>query len=342
MTIAWTGFPASTTAVSGDVLVGLDGGTTNARYNAQSFLFKANNLSDLASASTARTNLELGAASTVTFLNLYAGASGTAGTLRSYSSTATSGYLSMAGAANAGNYAIVITNASHGQAATYSIPDCGGSSADFLLSKSSGTQHITLGSLQLDVGALSLGSSGNASSLTLYPATAANGTLIISPLNAGGAFNTTLRNSAMGQSSVISFPDPGAATANVLLSASAGTQTISAGSLALTAGYMLASRDNALTAHAGGGQGSALQLAKQINRVTTVATAADSVKLPAALAGRSVVVVNAAAANAMDCFPSVGEIINALSANTALSIAANKTVMFVCAVDGTWNSILTA
>jgi hypothetical protein len=107
-------------------------------------------------------------------------------------------------------------------------------------------------------------------------------------------------------------------------------------------GYSFASAANALTAHAGGGQGSALQLAKQINRVTTVGTAGDSVKLPAAVAGMQVVVVNAAASNAMDVFPTSGEAINALSANTALSVAANKTVIFNCAVAGTWNSVLTA
>lgn len=107
-------------------------------------------------------------------------------------------------------------------------------------------------------------------------------------------------------------------------------------------GYYYRSRANALTAFAGGGQGSALQLAAEINRVTTVATAGDSVKLPVSAAGMSVVVINAAAANAMDCFPATGEVINALSANTALSIAANKCVAFFCAVAGTWNSIVTA
>jgi hypothetical protein len=78
------------------------------------------------------------------------------------------------------------------------------------------------------------------------------------------------------------------------------------------------------------------------NRVTTVGTAADSVKLPAALAGDQVVVINAAAANAMAVFPGTGDAINALSANASLSVAANKTVLFYCAVAGTWNSILTA
>lgn len=71
--------------------------------------------------------------------------------------------------------------------------------------------------LQSTTGPITSGSSGDAGSFISFPATAANGTFIFEALNAGGAFNTTLRNSVMGQSSVISIPDPGAATANVLL-----------------------------------------------------------------------------------------------------------------------------
>jgi hypothetical protein len=99
---------------------------------------------------------------------------------------------------------------------------------------------------------------------------------------------------------------------------------------------------NALTAFAGGGQAGSLLLTSAINRVTTVGTAADSVLLPPARAGVRVVVINAAAANSMNVFPSTGDAINALSANAAFAMAANKAAEFVCAVDGTWNSILTA
>lgn len=99
---------------------------------------------------------------------------------------------------------------------------------------------------------------------------------------------------------------------------------------------------NGLTALAGGGQSGATALKYGVNRVTVVATAGDSVLLPAAKAGHSVAVINADAAEAMDMFPAVGESINALSANTALSVAVNKTLLLVCAVDGIWNSILTA
>lgn len=77
------------------------------------------------------------------------------------------------------------------------------------------------GALSSTSGPITSGSSGDAGSFISFPATAANGTFIFEALNAGGAFNTTLRNSVMGQSSVLSFPDPGAATANVLLSTGA-------------------------------------------------------------------------------------------------------------------------
>lgn len=98
-------------------------------------------------------------------------------------------------------------------------------------------------------GSIQAGVSGTAGTLISFPATAANGTLIISALNAGGAFNTTIRNSVMGQSSVISIPDPGAATANFLLNASASGQTISGG-LTLSTGNLGVTLGN-ITAAAG-------------------------------------------------------------------------------------------
>jgi hypothetical protein len=99
---------------------------------------------------------------------------------------------------------------------------------------------------------------------------------------------------------------------------------------------------DAVTALAGGGQTGATLLTSAINRVTTVATAADSVMLPIARAGNQLTVINAAAANAMAVFPSTGDTINALSANASLSVAANKVITFTCPVDGKWYSNLTA
>lgn len=96
-------------------------------------LLASNNLSDVNSVATSRTNLGVGTADTVTFGNVYAGASGTAGVFRSYPSAATTGYLGLTGVANGGNFAVVISNASHGQASTYSIPDVGASTGQFLV-----------------------------------------------------------------------------------------------------------------------------------------------------------------------------------------------------------------
>lgn len=112
----------------------------------------------------------------------------------------------------------------------------------------------------------------------------------------------------------------------------------SIGSAQLTQG----SAQDALTALAGGGQTGATPLLCDFNRVTTVATAADSVMLPAALPGLQVTVINAAASNSMTVYPQTGEIINALSANTGLATVANKAEIFTCAVAGKWQSLLTA
>lgn len=120
-----------------------------------------------------------------------------------------------------------------------------------------------------------------------------------------------------------------------------GTQTVTQREKVRVFGLEM-SAESGLTAFAGGGQASGTPLQYGINRVTTVASAGDSALLPKANAGTVLIVINAAAANSMDVFPASGDAVNALSANTAFAIAANKTVIFCCAVDGTWNTNLTA
>jgi hypothetical protein len=107
---------------------------------------------------------------------------------------------------------------------------------------------------------------------------------------------------------------------------------------------VIAARDsvtNSITAYAGGGQTNAVALTSSINRVTTVATAADSVKLPAATAGARVDVINAAATNSLNVFPATGEYMTATQ-NGSQAVAAGKVASFICAVTGTWNVLASA
>jgi hypothetical protein len=109
-----------------------------------------------------------------------------------------------------------------------------------------------------------------------------------------------------------------------------------------SANFPTVSTTNGITAHAGGGQGSAVLLTTVINRITTVGTAADSVLLPVSAAGLQITVTNAAAANSANVFPQTGDQINALGANTAFALAAGKTAQFSCAVAGQWHAVLSA
>jgi hypothetical protein len=111
---------------------------------------------------------------------------------------------------------------------------------------------------------------------------------------------------------------------------------------ATSAGLQTLSNVNGVTAKIGGGQGGPPTVGQMITRVTTVTSANDSITLPASVAGMQVIIINAAAANSMNVFPAVGDQINALGANAAFALAANKTVQLTCALAGQWHAILSA
>lgn len=95
--------------------------------------------------------------------------------------------------------------------------------------------------------------------------------------------------------------------------------------------------DTALTAHAGGGQASALQLneAAAYHDVTTVATAADSVVLPGARVGQVHFVKNSAAL-AMQVYAPSPDTIDSVATGTGVSQLAGDGVLYICAVDGNY------
>ncbi len=65
--------------------------------------------------------------------NLSAGSSGAAGTVSSFPSAASKGSLKLVGVANTNDDAVTISNALHGQATVYSIPDVGASTGQILV-----------------------------------------------------------------------------------------------------------------------------------------------------------------------------------------------------------------
>jgi len=90
-----------------------------------------------------------------------------------------------------------------------------------------------------------------------------------------------------------------------------------------------------LTAHAGGGQTSALALTGRYNDVTTVATQGDSVALPASAVGAQVTIANHGA-NAMQVFGAGTDTINSIATATGLSHGVNQIATYTCSVVGNW------
>lgn len=156
--------------------------------------------------------------------NVVAGATAAAGTVTSFSGTGANEFLRLAAINNtAGDFSTTVSNASSiGQSQTISIPDAGAATANFLLSSTVGTSQSIASDLVVTGGFIQSGDSGSAGTFVSYPATAANGQLIVAAVNAGADFDTTISNAAsVGQDQVISIPDSGAATASFLLSTGA-------------------------------------------------------------------------------------------------------------------------
>jgi hypothetical protein len=112
-------------------------------------------------------------------------------------------------------------------------------------------------------------------------------------------------------------------------------------------GLQTVSAQDALTAKAGGGQGGGPTINRMVNRFTTVASGNDSCTLPATTGIANgvclqITIINGAASNSMNVFPATGDQINALGANNAFALAANKTASFFSTVAGQWHSTLTA
>jgi hypothetical protein len=97
--------------------------------------------------------------------------------------------------------------------------------------------------------------------------------------------------------------------------------------------------EDTVTAFAGGGQGSATALSSTVtnHRVTTVATAGDSVKLPAATVGQQHYVRNDGAA-VMQVFGQATETINGVASATGVAQGVGMGVWYICTTAGAWTT----
>ncbi len=119
-----------------------------------------------------------------------------------------------------------------------------------------------------------------------------------------------------------------------------------AGALALTgaatlSGAITISTATAVAAAGSNSQANSTLLSSTFSVVATVSATTRGVRLPAAAAGRVMIVKNTATTQ-MNIYPASGDVINALSTNAAYDLVKAKMALFVAQDATTWHTILTA
>lgn len=215
---------------------------------------------------------------------------------------------------------------------------------------------ITAGATQTQAGATQLAAEINRVDTN---ATAGNGVALPSALGAGGARRCAVwNNTALALRVYPAVADAGAtingvaAATGILLTPNSIEVFWNAGSAAwaVDAGMGFAGQlptelpQDAITAHAGGGQANATVLAADINGVGVVASANDSLQLPPSAAGLSLVVaVSPLVANQCALYSNwnggaPADTIDGLAASAALTLMPGSVTIFVCTASGAWRS----
>lgn len=101
------------------------------------------------------------------------------------------------------------------------------------------------------------------------------------------------------------------------------------------------SQETGVTAFASGGKANATPVTGANIKVSTVATAADSILLPPAKAGLRLAIRNSGAAS-MQVFGQGIDTINAVATATGVAQANGVSALYFCPVDGEWFRILSA
>lgn len=107
--------------------------------------------------------------------------------------------------------------------------------------------------------------------------------------------------------------------------------------LATSGGYIFESSADNIVAGAGGGQFFAVPLTSEVNRITGVVSAGDSVFLPPSVAGLTVFIINHGL-NSMQVYGSLLDTIDDVAAATGVAQMINSNVVYTCATSGKWYS----
>ena len=96
-----------------------------------------------------------------------------------------------------------------------------------------------------------------------------------------------------------------------------------------------------VTAFAGGGQADAIEITKDVVEISVCATGGDSVKLPSAVAGLFILIINHGVA-AADVFPNTDDAINEEAVNTAKSLDINASMLCTAYDNTNWECLTLA
>jgi hypothetical protein len=176
-------------------------------------------------------NKDIGDFRNLDAVNFDAGASGTAGSVDVFPSTASKGKIAITAADSAGNTTTTITNASQSGARTYTIPDAG-ASASFVMTEGTQTVNGTKTIAALVTTNLDAGASGTAGTVDVFPSTASKGKLTFQAADSAGDTTTTITNASQAGARTYTIPDAGASASFVMTEGNqtiAGTKTFSAG-----------------------------------------------------------------------------------------------------------------
>jgi len=119
-----------------------------------------------------------------------------------------------------------------------------------------------------------------------------------------------------------------------------GTDT-SDSNMARKAQYFEGSVEDAITATTSATQANSYQLTAQVSRLSTVANGTDGVKLPPAVVGMELTIINDGAA-AAQVFGTSPDTIDGVATATGVALTNAKRAKFFCVVAGKWQSMLGA